>query len=179
METHDNPEPNQNPKPLTPAETQAIVTSILEKNPKPPATYDQNPADAIIPTDKICYESEDGLVRIDQLVYTTEKFPPSRYPCIVLLLKQEAHTRVRQIGGGYIEFMPTFKEMEELVIAMNNVGKSSGKGQLYQILQTVPEKTKRHKQKWREFNEARLGIRPKPGKWWWGKRKQYSKHGKN
>jgi len=143
---------------------------------KPESTYDQNTADAIVPTDKICYASDDGLVRIDQLVFQTEKYPPSPYPCVVLVLNPDAHTRVREIHGGYIEYMPSFREMEELVIAMNNVAKASGKGQLYQILQTVPEKTKQHKEKWRRYNEERLGLRPKPGKWW---PKQYSKPGKN
>jgi hypothetical protein len=59
-----------------------------------------------------------------------------------------------------VEIMPTFAEMEALVDGMNAAATASGKGQLYQILQRVPEKTAAHKAKWKRFNEARLGKNP-------------------
>ena len=128
-----------------------------------PVAYNQNTASAVIPIDKTCYESDDGQFRVDQLVKNAAKYPPSPYPCIVLRVRTQDHTRVRQLDHGYVEIMPTFKEMEELVDACNNAALASGKGKLYEVLQRVPEKTAAHKQHWKQWNEARI-HQP-----WWGK----------
>lgn len=143
---------------------------------KPEPTYDQNTASAVIPTDKTCYVSEDGQFRIEQLVQKTAKYPPSLYPCIVLQFFPAAHTRIRRLEGGGLEAMLTGYEIEQFVDAYDEAARASGKGKVFEILQRVPEKTKQHKQRWKKWNEERLGLRPKPSKWW---PKQYSKHGKN
>ena len=176
-----NPETKTNP--LTQKETEAIVASIMASSSKPPATpYHQDTADAVIPEDKTCYVSDDGQLRIEQLVQQTAKFPPSPYPCIVLQLFPKDHTRIRRLESGGLEAMLTGFEIEQFIDAYNNAASASGKGKVFAVLQRVPEKTKQHKRKWREYNETRLGIRKPSGRWWWGKRKHqgnYSKHGKN
>ena len=52
-------------------------------------------------------------------ILRAQKFPPSNYLCVVLAVKPADHTRVRK-KGDYVEIMPSFLEMEELVVAMNN-----------------------------------------------------------
>ena len=146
---------------------------------KPEPTYDQNTASAVIPVDKICYESDDRQFRVEQKVQSTAKYPPSPYPCIVMQFFPEDHTRIRRLSGGGIEVMLTNNETDQFVDAMNGAASASGKGKLYDVLQRVPEKTKQHKAKWKEINEERLGIRKPTGRWWWGKRKQNRKHSKN
>jgi hypothetical protein len=143
---------------------------------KPEPTYDQDTSTAVIPTDKVCYESDDGQFRVEQKVQSTAKYPPSLYPVIVLQLFPEDHTRIRRLEGGGIEAMLTGLEIEQFVDAYDEAARASGKGKIFDILQRVPEKTKQHKQRWRKWNEERLGLRPKPNKWW---PKQYSKHGEN
>jgi hypothetical protein len=127
-----------------------------------PVTYNQNTASAVIPIDKTCYESDDGQFRVDQLVNNAAKYPPSPYPCIVVRVRTQNHTRVRQLDEDQVEIMPTYKEMEALVDACNNAALASGKGKLYEVLQRVPEKTREHKQRWKQWNEARI-RQP-----WWG-----------
>jgi hypothetical protein len=146
---------------------------------KPEPSYDQNTASAVIPTDKTCYVSEDGQLRIEQMVEKSAKYPPSLYPVIVLQLFPEDHTRIRRLEGGGIEAMLTGLEIEQFVDAYDEAARASGKGKIFEILQRVPEKTKQHKDKWRKFNEERLGIRKPTGRWWWGKRKHHNKHHKN
>jgi hypothetical protein len=139
-----------------------------QQNPstKPSSTTSPNPiATAVAPIDKVCFESDDGQIIISQLVKTAHKFPPHNYPCVVLAAKPADHTRVRRVGGGYIEIMPSFLEMEELVDAMNNVALASGKGKLYDILQRVPEKPRERKERWKQRNEMRV----KQGKKLWHK----------
>jgi hypothetical protein len=131
------------------------VTKLLKSEATP---YRHNTADSAPPADKICYESEDRQFVVHQLVRKTAKYPPSNYPCVVLQCRPSPNTRVRKIEGDYIEIMPTFKELEEFVVAINEAAVNSGKGRLYEILQRVPEKTAAHKRKWRRFNETRLGI---------------------
>lgn len=165
MNTTNNEQQNQEPN------DKSTPTPTPPDTNTPPAKYDQNIADAIVPIDKVCYESADGLVRIEQLVVGAAKFPPSPYPCIVLAAKPVKSARVRNIDGGYVEVMPTFREMEALVDAMNEAALASGKGKLYEVLQRVPEKSEARKRKWRAFNEARLAKKRKPGNRWRGKKK--------
>ncbi len=169
MDTCKQPTTNQTP-------TVAASAAGTPPPTKPESTYDQNTASAVIPTDKICYESHDGQFRIEQLVQKTAKYPPSLYPVIVLQLFPEDHTRIRRLEGGGIEAMLTGLEIEQFVDAYDEAARASGKGKIFDILQRVPEKTKQHKQRWRKWNEERLGLRPKPHKWW---PKQYSKNHKN
>ena len=148
------------PAAVPPPEKMEMLTPATPGTPpKEAAPYGHNTADAVPPTDKICYESEDKQIIVHQLVRTTAKFPPSGYPCVVLQCQPRPNTRVREIDGNYVEIMPTFKELEEFVIAINEAAIQSGKGRLYDILQRVPEKTEAHKRKWRRFNENRLGLR--------------------
>ena len=175
MEQNTNPQPQPNHEPVSPPSPSGPEKPMQTEVPppekmegvapvapgKPPTEampYRHNSADAVPVTDKICYESEDKQFVVHQLVIKTAKFPPSRYPCVVLQCQPRPNTRVRQIEGGYIEIMPTFRELEEFVIAINDAAINSGKGRLYDILQRVPEKTEAHKRKWRRFNEQRLGI---------------------
>jgi hypothetical protein len=126
------------------------------------ATAPPNPmATAVPPTDKVCYESPDGQFLVEQLVKKAAKYPPSNYPCVVLKVKAKDHTRVRNIGD-YVEIMPTYKEVEELATALNEAALAAGKGKLYTILQKIPEKSKAHKARWRDFNERRINSRHKP-----------------
>lgn len=138
-----------------------------EPNHKPntPTTPPNPVADAVTPIDKICYESEDQQIVISQLVKGAKKFPPSNYPCVVLAVKPVEHTRVRRIAGEYVEIMPSFREMEELVDAMNHAALASGKGKLYDILQRVPEKPHARKQHWKQRNEIRVQKQLKSGSW--------------
>lgn len=122
-------------------------------------------ATAVPPTDKVCYESPDGQFVVEQLVRKAAKYPPSNYPCIVLKVKVKDHTRVRN-NGEYVEIMPAYKEMEELVDAMNEAALAAGKGKLYNIIQRIPEKSKEHKERWREFNERRINGRQQGRKPW-------------
>ena len=133
----------------------------------------------MIPVDKICYESDDRQFRVEQKVQSTAKYPPSPYPCIVMQFFPQDHTRIRRLDGGGVEVMLTNYETDQLVDAMNGAASASGKGKLYDVLQRVPEKTHEHKQRWKKWNEERLGVRPKPGKWWWGKRRYHSKRCNN
>jgi len=123
--------------------------------PKPAPPYAHDVADAREPVDETLYESADGQFKVRQLVQTAERYPPSKYRCIVLECKPEQHTRIRHIDGGRLEIMPTFAEMEALIDAMNSAATASGKGKLYEVLQRVPEKTAAHKARWRRFNQAR------------------------
>jgi len=50
---------------------------------------------------------------------------------------------------------------------------------MFDVLQHVPEKTKQHKAKWCEYNEIRLGLRPKPRRSWWEQRKNNENRDKN
>ena len=159
---------------------QSPTVAVNETGSTPPAkpepTYDQNTASSVIPTDKTCYASEDGQFRIEQLVQKTAKFPPSPYPTIVMQFFPRDHTRIRRLEDGGIEAMLTGLEIEQFVDAYDEAARASGKGKIFDILQRVPEKTKEHKQRWKKWNEERLGLRQRPRKWW---SKQYSKHDKN
>lgn len=121
-------------------------------------------ADTVEPMDETVYESEDGQFKVRQLVLTAKKYPPSKYPCIVLRCKPRQHTRIRQIDGDAVEIMPSNAEVEALIDAMNSAAVASGKGRLYQILQRVPGKSAAHKARWRRYNEARVGNHCKGGK---------------
>jgi len=159
---------------------QSPTVAVTETGTPPPAkpepTYEQDVSSAVIPVDKTCYVSEDGQFRIEQLVHKSAKFPPSPYPVIVMQFFPMDHTRIRRLEGGGIEVMLTGFEIEQFVDAYDEAARASGKGKIFEILQRIPEKTREHKQKWRQWNEQRLGLRPKPKKWW---PRQYSKHGKN
>ena len=180
-----NPQPQQNHEPATPPDPSGPEKPVPTVVPppekmdgvapvtpgKPPTEavpYTHNSADSVPPADKVCYESEDKQFVVHQLVRTTAKFPPSNYPCVVLRCQPRPHTRVRKIEEDYVEIMPTFKELEEFVVAINDAAIQSGKGRLYDILQRVPEKTEAHKRKWRRFNDSRLGIHKK--RWKRGKK---------
>ena len=164
-----NPTPNQTPNPQSqpnpadagasaPAEPKNVASAGLvpakegAAPPKPAPPY----AHALDPMDETIYESADGQFKVRQLVQTAERYPPSKYRCIVLECKPEQHTRIRHIDGGRLEIMPTFAEMEALIDAMNSAATASGKGKLYEVLQRVPEKTAAHKARWRRFNQARV-----------------------
>ena len=185
QKSNTNPQPQPNHEPVLPSASSGTEKLVQTPEPapeqmegvapvtpgKPPTEaepYRHSTADAVPVTDKICYESEDKQFVVHQLVIKTAKFPPSRYPCVVLQCQPRPNTRVRQIEGDYIEVMPTFRELEEFVMAINDAAVASGKGKLYDILQRVPEKTAAHKRKWRRFNEQRLGIHNK--RWYWGKK---------
>ena len=71
------------------------------------------------------------------------------------------HERVRRLPDGGLELMLTYEECENLITYLNEAAKMAGKGELYQILQRVPPKTRAHKEKWKRRNEERLGLRPK------------------
>ena len=148
-----NPQPQPNADATLPPPSTGPDNGVAGSAPPP-----GNPAMvAIPPTDKVCYESEDQQFIVHHLVSKTAKFPPSRYPCVVLQCQPRPHTRVREIDGGYVEIMPSFKELEHLVDAMNDAAVATGKGKLYEVLQRIPEKTAAHKAKWLRFNEARVG----------------------
>ena len=149
----------------TPRKAQMPAPVTPQKPPNEAVPYRHSTADSVPLTDKICYESEDKQFIVHQLVRTAAKFPPSNYPCVVLRCQPHPHTRVRKIEGDYVEIMPTFKELEEFVVAINDAAIQSGKGKLYELLQRVPEKTVAHKKKWRRYNEQRLGIRGNGGRY--------------
>ena len=151
------PTAESNTAPAPPVDAKAI--SPAPDQPKPTPPYQQNPADAVAPTDKTCFVSLDEQFRIEQLVKKAAKFPPSPYPCVVMRFLPKDHTRIRELEGGGVEAMLTNHEVEQFVTAFNNAALASGKGQMFDILQHVPEKTKQRKEKWQRFHEARLGIR--------------------
>jgi hypothetical protein len=172
-----NPTAESNTAPAPPADAKAISPALDQ--PKPTAAYQQNPADAVAPIDKTCFVSLDEQFRIEQLVKTAAKYPPSPYPCIVMQFFPEDHTRIRELEGGGVEAMLTNHEIEQFIIAFNNAALASGKGRMFDVLQHVPEKTKQHKAKWCEYNEIRLGLRPKPRRSWWAQRKNNENRDKN
>ena len=148
MASPELPAPEEGTAPLKPART----------GPQSAPPYAHDVADALEPMDEIVFESADGQFKVKRLVRKAKKYPPSKYPCIVVQCEPQQHTRIRQIDGGQVEIMPTYVETEALIDAMNSAAMASGKGQLYQILQRVPEKTAAHKAKWRKFNEARVAA---------------------
>lgn len=141
---------------LQPTSTQAVVGT-----PNPGGGPSQVPVDATqaAPIDKICWQSQDGLIVIKQLVRLAQKYPPSPYPCVVIQAFAREHERVRRIHGAGIELMLKHEETEEFLIAFNAAAESQGKGKLYQILQRVPLKPKWRKEHWRGFNQRRLSAR--------------------
>jgi hypothetical protein len=145
---------------VPPTKPKAESGSLAAPSPQTAPPYSQNTADAIVLTDKVCYESEDGQFRIEQLVKKVAKYPPSPYPCVVMKFFPENHTRIRKTEDGGLEAMLSNFEIEQFISAFNSAAMASGKGRIFEVLQRVPEKTKQHKQKWKRFNEARLGIRP-------------------
>ena len=138
--------------------------------------YSQNTADSIKPIDKVCFVSDDGQIVIRQKVKTAQKHPPSDYPCIVIESRALVpHSRVRRLPDGGLELMLTYEECENLITYLNEAAKMAGKGELYQILQRVPPKTRAHKEKWKRRNEERLGLRPKMD-WWRNQRRHRPGH---
>jgi hypothetical protein len=105
--------------------------------------------------DRVCWESEDGLVRIKQLVRQAQKHPPSDYPCVVIQALPQEHERIRRIWGDTIELLLTYQEVEQLITALNAAAEAQGTGQLYQILQRVAPKPKWRKERWKKFNQRR------------------------
>ena len=131
--------------------------------PAPIPPQDSTNARVALPVDKICWQSDDGLVVIKQLVTQAQKFPPSPYPCVVMQGYPKEHERVRRIPGGGIEIMLTHEEMESFIDAFNDVAENQGKGKLYQILQRIPPKPAWRKNHWRRLNQERLSARHFPG----------------
>jgi hypothetical protein len=111
------------------------------------------------PIDKVCWESEDGIVAIRQLVKLAQKHPPSDYPCIVLQAFPRDHERVRWIKGGGVELMLTYQEVEKFIVALNEAAQTQGKGQIYAVLQSIAPKPQWRKDEWKKRNEARLAGR--------------------
>ena len=71
-----NPCPEKNTQPKSATETSAIP--VVPPAPDAQTTgYDQNPADSVKPIDKICFQSDDGLLVVRQMVNQIGKYPRS------------------------------------------------------------------------------------------------------
>jgi hypothetical protein len=133
----------------------AVQSTASPTNPKAPTKL----------KDKTCFVSSDRRVVVKLLVEMLQRHPPSKYPCVVLQVFPEDHTRIRAIPGGGVECMFAHDELDAFLTAFNAAAVSQGKGEIYKILQSVPSKTAERKAVWKSHNETRLGLRPTP--WWW------------
>jgi hypothetical protein len=162
--------PPEQPTPTQTTATAPPTLAAVKSVAAPPAVYNQNTANAVVPVDKVCHESADGQFQVKQLVKTAQRYPQSKYPCVVLSVKPVEHTRVRQLPGGYVELMPTHPEVDAVVDAMNEAAMAAGKGKLYEVLQRVPPKPGARKEAWKRRNEERVAAkqssRKKP-RWLW------------
>ena len=160
MEQNPNTNPEQQPKPQDPSPPGPTIQEKLA-----PSAFSPTGRRKTELVDKVCYVSSDEQFVVKQLVWKIAKFPPSSYPVVAVEAYPEVHTRFREIPGGGVELVLVYEEVEQLLKALNEAAIEAGKGQLYQILQHVPKKTAAHKQKWRRYNERRLGISRNGGKY--------------
>jgi hypothetical protein len=160
MEQNPNTNPEQQPKPQDPSPPGPTIQEKLA-----PSAFSPTGRRKTELMDKVCYVSPDEQFVVKQLVWKIAKFPPSSYPVVAVEAYPEVHTRFREIPGGGVELVLVYEEVEQLLKALNEAAIEAGKGQLYQILQHVPKKTAAHKQKWRRYNERRLGISRNGGKY--------------
>lgn len=151
-QTKPQTEPSLNPNGAGP--TQPIPNS----SPAPDTTAGAQ-ASAPPPTDKTCWQSEDGLVTIKQLVKLAQRHPPSDYPCVVVQSVPRRFERIRQLNNDVMELMLTYEDVEQFVTELNAAAATQGKGKLYEILQHVPPKSKSRKERWRRFNRRRIWTR--------------------
>jgi hypothetical protein len=105
--------------------------------------------------DEICWQAADNQVSLI-IKARPRRRPQSDYPVLVMALRPREHTRIQELEDhpGGVEALLTFQEIEELIIAVNRIGKLTGKGELYRILQRIPPKDARRKRMWDRNNAA-------------------------
>lgn len=101
------------------------------------------------------YESRDGLVTI-RILDNPKRFPAHDYKVMVLRFLPQDHTRIRHLGGGIYEYMPTKEEFAALVKAF---GATNPEIKIH-IEGDLTNKLEERKRGWEKRNQQR--VRPKP-----------------
>lgn len=101
--------------------------------------------------DKICWRSDDGLVTVSQKVTNVGRFPPHRYPVIVLECVPKEGQRIRQLANGGLELLLTHQEVFEYITALSLADDKVR----YEVSRRVPPKDPARKNYWDKINAAR------------------------
>ena len=83
--------------------------------------------------DKVCWRSEDGLVKVTQKVRSAGRDPPHGYPIVVLECVPQEGQRIRKLANGGLEILLNHIEVENYLA----VSLADGKVR-YEVLQRVP-----------------------------------------
>jgi hypothetical protein len=84
------------------------------------------------------YESDDGLVSV-RVLDNPHRHPPGSHDMIVFRFTPKAHTRIRDLGDGLIEFMPSNEDVGAILVFLSAFDKANGK---YPLSRGLPLKNK-------------------------------------
>ena len=145
--------PPASPPPVLPAPAKLLNSAAA--TPASPEAFLQAAAGLPVrgkPVDKICWRSGDGLVTVSQKVTDVGRFPPHRYPVIVLECVPKEGQRIRQLPtNDGLEIMLAHREIEQYLEA---IALADGKVR-YEVSRRVPPKGPARKSYWDKINAAR------------------------
>ncbi len=99
------------------------------------------------------YES-DGLVSVRPLD-DKRRYPPHKYQVVVFRFTPKAHTRIRDLGNGLIEFMPSNEDVGAFLAAFD---KANGKFPITSGL-SLKNKPPERVRRWQQNHKRRLSKR--------------------
>jgi hypothetical protein len=104
------------------------------------------------------YESTDALVSV-RVLDVPKRYPRNKYKLVVFRFIPKAYSRIRHLGKGLFEFLPTNEEIQAFVEAFQ---KASGK-KLLNSKRRLKNKPAQRKMRWDKINQRRFApSRPHP-----------------
>jgi hypothetical protein len=100
------------------------------------------------------YESNDGLVSV-RILDDPRRYPRHNYQVVVFRFTPKAHTRIRDLGNGMVEFLPDNEELGAFLAAFD---KANGK---FPLSSGLPLKNKppERAHRWQRNHQRRLSQR--------------------
>ncbi len=107
------------------------------------------------------YRSRDQRVEIC-VHQNPDRWPRHHYPCIVIRLSPTNHERVRFIGTGKVEYMPTLEEIKSLLKYLRTAHPDLDFANEKQLV-NKPEERKFY---WKKVNHDRVRSNYRRGRWY-------------
>jgi hypothetical protein len=112
------------------------------------------------------YESTDGLVSV-RVLDEPHRYPKHDYKVVVFRLTPKAHSRVRYLSNGAIEFLPANEELQKFVQKFDALLRANGKPPLTSGTPLL-NKPEERRQRWNSRNSEAFG---RPGSHTYKKRR--------
>ena len=95
------------------------------------------------------FTSPDGLVKV-RIKTDLRRWPPHKYPCVVLEVHPRRGTRVQALANGGVEVMFRHSEIRALLAAVN-----AAAGQELYVAKDIPDKPEARRLLWYVINAQR------------------------